>query len=205
MPTRQQIHLVRHGETSNLRGIVYGKRDFGLTPLGWSQAETAGRYLSRTPGAVITSPVLRAKQTAQLVAEQSDYSLTLIDTDDRLTETTSIFDGARVPDVAAKASSWSRLLNPYRPSWNEEYAQVAARMQEAVTEALLLDYAHVVLVGHQLPIWIFRLALEGRPFAHDPASRQCGHASITTLNYRDKTLGSIDYWQNTARETVRSS
>lgn len=196
MAKRQQIILVRHGETSNLRGIVYGTRDFGLTSLGYQQAINAGKQLSR-PSLIISSPVARARQTAQLVAENSAFAVERIQVDDRLIETTSIFDGQRVPDVAAKRSSWRHLLNPYRPSWSEEYASVAARMQGAVSDALALDYSRVVLVGHQLPIWLFRLGLEGRPFAHDPAARQCGHASVTTLNYRDRTLGSIHYWQNT--------
>ena len=41
--------------------------------------------------------------------------------------------------------------------------------------------AEAVLVSHQLPIWVTRLAVEGRPLWHDPRKRRCDLSSITTV------------------------
>jgi broad specificity phosphatase PhoE len=51
----------------------------------------------------------------------------------------------------------------------------------------------VVLVSHQLPVWIARLDAEGRRFFHDPRRRQCTLASVTSLTFDDDKLTAITY------------
>jgi broad specificity phosphatase PhoE len=50
-----------------------------------------------------------------------------------------------------------------------------------------------VLVSHQLPIWIARLAGEHRRLWHDPRRRECSLASVTSLTYEGDHLVSVDY------------
>ena len=50
-----------------------------------------------------------------------------------------------------------------------------------------------VIVSHQLPIWIARLSAEDRRLWHDPRSRQCTLASLTSLEYDDDELVAITY------------
>jgi broad specificity phosphatase PhoE len=51
-----------------------------------------------------------------------------------------------------------------------------------------------VLVSHQLPIWVARLDAENRRLWHDPRSRQCTLASLTSLTFdKDDALVSIAY------------
>ena len=50
-----------------------------------------------------------------------------------------------------------------------------------------------VLISHQLPIWIARLKAEERRLWHDPRSRQCSLASLTSLTYDGDTLSAITY------------
>ena len=50
-----------------------------------------------------------------------------------------------------------------------------------------------VLVSHQSPVWIARLALEHRRLWHDPRKRQCSLASLTSLTYDDDRLVSIAF------------
>src|SRR5881392_1292055 len=58
------ILLVRHGQTAaNAGGLLLGRADPPLTELGHRQAAAIARVLP-TPGAVISSPLLRARQTA---------------------------------------------------------------------------------------------------------------------------------------------
>jgi broad specificity phosphatase PhoE len=42
-----------------------------------------------------------------------------------------------------------------------------------------------ICVSHQLPIWIVRSAIEGRPMLHDPRKRQCSLCSVTTIHFDD--------------------
>ena len=67
-------------------------------------------------------------------------------------------------------------------------------MKQAVSDARLAARGReVVLVSHQLPIWIARLACEGRRFAHDPRNRQCSLASLTSLTFSGDELQAIVY------------
>ncbi|MFA7325001.1 MAG: hypothetical protein WC005_11675, partial [Candidatus Nanopelagicales bacterium] len=50
-----------------------------------------------------------------------------------------------------------------------------------------------VLVSHQLPIWVARLAAERRRLWHDPRSRQCSLASITALTFAGEELVAVTY------------
>jgi broad specificity phosphatase PhoE len=61
------IYLARHGETP-LSGTFCGSSNPALTRRGRAQARAAGRILSRFPiDRCYASPLLRARQTAQLI------------------------------------------------------------------------------------------------------------------------------------------
>ncbi|HEY0343484.1 MAG TPA: histidine phosphatase family protein, partial [Solirubrobacteraceae bacterium] len=79
------ITLVRHGQTErSSRGAYSGQLDVPLTSLGREQAQRCAERLAGTDvDAIYTSPLVRALQTAQAVAEASGVSLTI---DDRLIE-----------------------------------------------------------------------------------------------------------------------
>lgn len=63
------ICLVRHGETDwNAMGKLQGREDIPLNARGRQQADLVGRFLSEESfAAVYTSPLLRAKQTAEFI------------------------------------------------------------------------------------------------------------------------------------------
>lgn len=65
------ICLVRHGETDwNVQGIIQGQTDIPLNKLGEQQATQCGRYLKNEDfDIIISSPLKRAKKTAQLINE----------------------------------------------------------------------------------------------------------------------------------------
>ena len=96
--------------------------------------------------------------------------------------------------VLKQPRTWKYLYNPFRPSWGEPYDEVAARMNRAVAAARVSARGHeAVLVSHQLPIWIARLSAEQRRLWHDPRSRQCTLASLTSLTFDDDALVAITY------------
>lgn len=70
MTTMGRIYLLRHGETTaNRDQIIQGPRiDAALSPRGQAQAQQAGAALADKPiHAVYTSPLIRARQTAEAV------------------------------------------------------------------------------------------------------------------------------------------
>jgi broad specificity phosphatase PhoE len=65
----------------------------------------------------------------------------------------------------------------------------------AAVDAVRAEFAgrHVVLVSHQAPIWVARLAFEHRRLAHWPGWRRCTLASVTTLTFDGDHLTSVSY------------
>ncbi|HBJ73440.1 MAG TPA: hypothetical protein DDY88_07005 [Actinobacteria bacterium] len=193
---RTVVHLLRHGEVDNPEGVLYGRLPgYVLSALGHEMAQRAADALKgHDIAAVITSPMERAQQTAVPVAAVHGLE---IGTDLRLIEADNIFEGKKVSvgdGVLRQPQAWRHLYNPFKPSWGEPYAEVAARMTGAINSARdLARGSEVVLVSHQLPIWIARLAAEQRRLWHDPRSRQCSLASITSLTFRKDQLAAISY------------
>jgi uncharacterized phosphatase len=66
-----KIYLIRHGETDwNLQGRFQGREDIPLNQNGINQALRCGEAIKgENFQAVITSPLIRAKKTAQIIAE----------------------------------------------------------------------------------------------------------------------------------------
>ena len=66
------IFLVRHGECEgNIKGMFRGRTDFPLNKRGFIQAQDLARELKSFPLKYIyTSPLVRARQTAEAIGEQ---------------------------------------------------------------------------------------------------------------------------------------
>ncbi|CAB4863239.1 MAG: histidine phosphatase family protein [Actinobacteria bacterium] len=193
---RTVVHLLRHGEVYNPEGVLYGRLPgYVLSDLGHEMAQRAADALQGNDVThVIASPMERAQQTASPIA--SSHKVETL-TEPLLIEADNIFEGQRVSvgdGVLKQPRTWRHLWNPFRPSWGEPYDEVAARMGAAVDSARELARGHeAVLVSHQLPIWVARLSAEGRRLWHDPRSRQCSLASLTSLSFDDDDLVAITY------------
>ncbi len=190
------VHLLRHGEVHNPEGVLYGRLPgYQLSERGQQMALRAAEALSGHDIAVVTaSPLVRAQQTAAPIAAVHGLE---VGTDERLIEADNIFEGQRVgvgDGVLRKPTAWRHLWNPWRPSWGEPYTELAGRMSEAIVAAReIAPGREVVLVSHQLPIWVARLDAEQRRFFHDPRRRQCSLASLTSLHFDDDRLAAITY------------
>ncbi len=190
------VHLLRHGEVYNPEGVLYGRLPgYYLSDLGLEMADRATAALAnRDIAAVISSPMERAQQTATPIA--NSHKLEIVTNPD-LIEAENIFEGQRVSigdGVLKQPKTWRHLWNPFKPSWGEPYDIVAARMNAAVESARLqAPGREAVLISHQLPIWVARLAAENRRLWHDPRSRQCTLASLTSLTFDNKDLIAITY------------
>lgn len=69
----QQIYIIRHGQsTANANEIISGQQEGSLTKLGEEQAVLAAEKLHDID-LIVTSPLLRARQTAEIVAQHLGY------------------------------------------------------------------------------------------------------------------------------------
>jgi broad specificity phosphatase PhoE len=193
---RTVVHLVRHGEVHNPDRILYGRlADFHLSDLGREMADLVASHLAdHDITHVISSPLERARETAAPIAAAHGLEIEL---DERALEAENAFEGRAVAGgkgIFRDPKLWKLMVNPMRPSWGEPYVDLAARMQAAVDSARDLARGHeAVIVSHQAPIWMLRLAIEGRRFVHDPRKRECTLASLTSLTYRGDELESLAY------------
>lgn len=183
---RTVVHLLRHGKVHNPRGILYGRLPgYHLSASGRAMAEGIAKHLA---GADITylacSPLERARETAAPLAAALGVEPVI---DQRLIEAASEFEGKKVSvgdGVLRQPRYWPALRDPLTPSWGEPYLEIAHRMLGAVYAAVdAADGHEAVLVSHQLPIWTIRRFLTGHRLWHNPARRQCGLASLTSLTF----------------------
>jgi broad specificity phosphatase PhoE len=190
------VHLLRHGEVHNPTGILYGRMPgFVLSDLGHEMAQrVADTIKDRDITHLRVSPLERAQQTAQPLADAKGLDVV---TDDRVVESTNVFEGERFAGgvgVLRQPRTWKYLWNPVRPSWGEPYKELVERMMAAVHEARDVAEGHeAVIVSHQLPIWITRLHVEKRSFVHDPRKRLCTLCSLTTLVFEGNRIAEIRY------------
>ena len=190
------VHLLRHGEVYNPDGVLYGRLpEFHLSGLGQDMARMLAEHFSArvAQGAnivhLVASPLTRAQETAQPIAEALNLAIT---TEDRIIEASNYFEGLHVNrGEILRPKHWRMLRNPFRPSWGEPYKDQAARVIAAVQDARLRaielggEGAEAILVSHQLPIWATRLSAEGKPLWHDPRKRECTLTSVTSLVFDD--------------------
>jgi broad specificity phosphatase PhoE len=190
------IHLVRHGHVENPGRVLYGRLPgFHLSARGRAQAGLLARHFAATPlAAVLSSPLERAQQTAGPIAAAHGLE---VRTDLRLVETSNIFEGVAgnvVWYILRHPRIWGQLRDLRTPSWGERNVDMVERVHAAVAAARD-QYAGrcAVLVSHQAPIWVARLAFERRPLAHWPGRRRCALASVTTLTFDGEDVSRVAY------------
>jgi broad specificity phosphatase PhoE len=195
-PQQTVVHLLRHGEVHNPGHVIYGRLpDFHLSEDGRMMAKAAAGFLAgRDVTALFSSPLDRARETAEPLAAQFGLTVTV---DDRLIEPWNHFEGLTfgIGDGSLRrVEHWPHLRNPFRPSWGEPYRQIARRMLAAMAGARDAARGHeAVCVSHQLPIWVARREVEGRRLWHHPARRECALASVTSFTYSGDKIIDIAY------------
>src|SRR6201996_2103232 len=119
------VHLLRHGEVHNPQHVLYGRLPgYHLSANGRMMAAAAADYFEGRPvAAIFASPLERAQETAQPVAERPRLP---ISTADRLTEPANVLEGKAVSlaSLGLNPLNWRYLWNPFQPSWGEPYTKV---------------------------------------------------------------------------------
>lgn len=178
--------------------VLYGRLEgFGLSALGQRMAQAAADELAasgRPVSALFASPLQRTQESAAPIARAFGITPQL---DARFIEPANAFEGRRMsgPDGALRdPRNWVRLRNPLKPSWGEPFASIAARMMAGIADAdASVDGGDVIIVSHQLPIWMVARTLADKRLAHDPRRRRCDLSSITSLEKRGGSYVEVAY------------
>jgi broad specificity phosphatase PhoE len=194
------VHLVRHGQVENPKGVIYGRLPgFHLSDLGTQQAKAAADRLAQADiGVLWASPLERAQETAQAIAALHPVDIV---TDERLTESRTTLEGAahNLGTFLRSPRNWFPLRNPWTPSWGESFADIRRRMLGAVTDAVAAANGRdVVLVSHQTPVLVARLALSGRHVPPWLAFTPCETGSVTSLELEGGQVLSAAYFAPSA-------
>ncbi len=187
-PWPSRLWIVRHGQSAGnvardrahaagLGQIDLDIRDVDvpLSALGHEQSEALGKWFSalpehERPTVVLTSTYLRARQTADAIAEAGGLATPDVAfcTDERLRErefgvldrlTTQGIE-ARYPDQAEARRRLGKFY--HRPPGGESWCDVILRLRAAL-DTLSLHHRdeRVLIVGHQVVVLCLRYLLEG--------------------------------------------
>ena len=181
------LRLLRHGETDHTRGKRFsgaGGQDPPLTERGMAQAEAAAAVLATRGGVdvVVSSPLARARQTAQVAATVLGLAM---EVDDDLVE--CAFGDWEGLTFAQVQQTWPQALADWlgstsvAPPGGESFDQVERRVRRA-RDRIVEDHPArgVLVVSHVTPIKTFvRLAL-GAP-SSALYRMELSPASLTTV------------------------
>ncbi len=143
------IYVVRHGRTeANATGLLLGRADPELDDVGRRQAAAMATALP-DDALVVSSPLLRTRQTADAIAGGGDVAI-----DERFIELDyGDFDLKPLADIpAATWAEWRSDVH-FAPPAGESLAALGARVSEALDEYEAMGRSgDVVIVCHVSPI-----------------------------------------------------
>ena len=150
------FYLVRHGEAeNNVRHILNSapvKHEYSLTEKGRKQVKKTAEYLATVGAdALYSSPILRAKETAGIIAEATGLPIVF---DDRLWEVgMGVFNGGKQEDLLKKYPEPEMRLAPDVSDEMESILGVHGRLEGFLGE-LKEKYSgkKVILVSHGDPL-----------------------------------------------------
>ena len=141
------IHLVRHGRTeANAGGRLQGRLDLPIDELGRTQAAALVAALPRVDR-VISSPSLRARQTAEVLGAE-------LELDERWLEMDyGEFDGVVMADLPRDLFRQWMTDPDFAPAGGESLRMLADRVHAACEELLVsASDQEIVVVTHATPI-----------------------------------------------------
>jgi broad specificity phosphatase PhoE len=177
MAERSQLYLIRHGETAwSLGGQHTGRTDIDLTDRGRRQARAlAGLLEGRRFARVMTSPLRRARETAELAGLGAGAEVL----DDLREWDYGDYEGATTRDIRERVPGWLIWTSPV-PN-GETLEQVGARAERILERARALDgdvalFAHGHILRILIARWCGLAPIEGRRFA-------LGTATLSVLGW----------------------
>lgn len=182
------IYLMRHGQTNwNVEMRMQGSADIPLNETGKAQARQAAAGMAQIPfDYALSSPLSRARQTAEIVTEGRSLPLHI---DTRLTELNfGIMEGAHRQDYP-EASIYFHDPAHYVPlEGGESYAELDVRCA-GILENLFLplekDYEHVLVCSHAALITGLVRRVLNRPLCDFWSGPRRGNCSCSILECKN--------------------
>ena len=214
--TMRRLILVRHGESmgnvareraeataADVIDIDLRDPDVPLSELGKTQAVALGTWFGQLPGderpqVVLSSPYIRARQTAKLLIESSGLDLRLR-VDERLREKefgiidrlTKFGIRAKYPELSAQRSHVGKFY--FRPPGGESWCDVILRLR-SVLEMVTREYGgcRVLVVAHQVIVNCMRYlveCLDEEQILAIDARGDVPNCGVTSYRYDERTDG----------------
>lgn len=158
--------LARHGEADhNVKDFLSANNDVvsNLTKKGREQAKKAGQGLkSEKIDMIFCSPLIRTKDTAEIIAEEIGFDKKEIIIDDRITETqTGVLNGQSSKEYQ---KLFKNLLDKFEiaPEKGETLSDIRRRIGDFIYD-INKKYSdkNILIVTHEYPCWAFMAVKDG--------------------------------------------
>jgi len=180
-----EIILARHGETDwNVAEVFRGRIDIGLNETGLRQAELLAEYLSSTRvGAIYSSPLKRAAQTAEVISGYHQLGVNIAPglTDFNYGEWQGLSHRGVKDKYKKLYAEWINHPEQVTMPGGESLDGVRGRALAVVDNVIARHQGTVVLVSHRVVNKVLICALLGLDNAHFWDIRQdtCGITNFT--------------------------
>jgi broad specificity phosphatase PhoE len=183
---RSEFLFVRHGRTEgNVRRILVGRTDIPLDDLGYRQAAAVAEHVGTLarPDVVVASPLLRARETAQAIADVLDLP---VEIEPEIAELHfGEYEGWSFEDIRARQPEFAARFADieFDAHWpgGERLSDFHRRVHGAVTNLATRYASHTaVVVSHGGVLGSLAAQLIGTP-PNDWSRYQIQNCSVTHL------------------------
>ncbi len=139
-----KIYLVRHGQTDSNAQKIYNFADEDINAQGIAQATALRPQVAQLKfDAVISSPLLRARHTAEIITDNASMTF-----DARIRERDLGDLTGRPLDCTDRDDYWD-YNSATRYGTSESVRELCARVAEFLDELKCKDYSAVLIVAHR--------------------------------------------------------
>lgn len=203
----KHIYVVRHGQSRSNATGVYEKEESPLTELGVQQAHTvAGRFAHIPIDIVLSSTMLRAQHTAEIIAAHCGVPFDTIEhAHEQMRPDETYYRHKSDPEVAVlEEGLWQALQAGVDLPGAETFAQLRTRAQQ-VKEALENHEAkNIVLASHGnfIKLFVFEVLLgdlfTAQIYGHSNRHMRTKNTGITYFTINDERGWQLQAWNDHA-------
>lgn len=187
------IYLIRHGETDwNQAGRLQGHTDIALNEKGKMQVDGVALMMERLGvkmDRIISSPLLRARESAEIVAERLGYQKERISVEDLLIE--CCFGAGEGMTAKERKAKYPDAAYPGREFFEDLVKRAHAAFEKITVENAQAD--NLLVVSHGMILYALLTAVTGR-------SSVCGVSSGPT--FEQGSIYRIEYMDAGAAKKI---
>lgn len=185
-----KFYLLRHGQTLwNRERRIQGRADVALSQSGRDQAEELAKlFANRQLSAIVSSPLVRARETAEIIARSAGVEVII---DDRLSEIdVGSWEGLTIPEVTRQMPDFFDKLDAgedFKRSATGETAEDLGKRGAEVFVELARKYhqGNILAVTHGFFIQVVISTLLGFP-GHGSALAVPRNAMFAVLDFGNR-------------------